>query len=155
MARGALWQGEFKNRKKDGTVFYSHARITTVEGTTERLYVTVQEDITERRAARLALERSERRLAEAHRLAHIGAWERDLRTGTGWWSEELYRIFEAPRDEPRVFDTFLSARPPGGSSSSRRGGGGPDGDDCGVVGGRFSASSDPTARSVTCTAWQR
>ncbi len=108
MARGALWQGEFKNRKKDGTVFYSHARITTVEGTTERLYVTVQEDITERRAARLALERSERRLAEAHRLAHIGAWERDLRTGTGWWSEELYRIFEAPRDEPRVFDTFLS-----------------------------------------------
>lgn len=36
---------------------------------------------------------SERRLAEAQKVAHIGSWERDLRTNQVTWTDELYRLF--------------------------------------------------------------
>src|SRR5262244_1895353 len=36
---------------------------------------------------------SERKLEEAQRLAHVGYWERDLRTDVITWSDETYRIF--------------------------------------------------------------
>ena len=44
------------------------------------------------RRARRALAATTNELEEAQRLAHIGNWTWDLRTKTGWWSPELYRI---------------------------------------------------------------
>ncbi len=44
------------------------------------------------RRARRALGATTNELEEAQRLAHIGSWTWDLRTKTGWWSPELYRI---------------------------------------------------------------
>lgn len=38
------------------------------------------------------LSASEARLKEAQRIAHVGSFERDLTTGAGWWSDELYRL---------------------------------------------------------------
>jgi len=49
-----------------------------------------------RRTSARALEKlkqSERRLAEAQQVAHVGSWERDLRTNELYWSDELYRLF--------------------------------------------------------------
>ena len=45
------------------------------------------------------LKQSERRLAEAQRVAHIGTWERDLCTNEVAWSDELYRLFGVQADE--------------------------------------------------------
>jgi PAS domain S-box-containing protein len=47
----------------------------------------------ERERALEKLKQSERRLAEAQQVAHIGSWERDLRTNQVTWSDELYRRF--------------------------------------------------------------
>jgi PAS domain S-box-containing protein len=46
----------------------------------------------ERRAANEALKISERNLAEAQRVAHVGHWERDLKTNVMSCSEEVFRI---------------------------------------------------------------
>lgn len=43
-------------------------------------------------SSREALRRSEARLAEAQRDAHVGSWEFDLATGERTWSDELFRI---------------------------------------------------------------
>ncbi len=45
------------------------------------------------------LKQSDRRLKEAQQVAHIGSWERDLRTDQVTWSDELYRIFGLNGDE--------------------------------------------------------
>jgi PAS domain S-box-containing protein len=51
--------------------------------------------VAERERARLVegLRRSERNLAEAQRIAHIGSWERDLASGSLRWSDESHRMF--------------------------------------------------------------
>lgn len=60
-------------------------RITGVLGTVH--------DITQRKQTEAALSRSQARLANAQRIAHLGNWEFDLATQKISWSEELFRIF--------------------------------------------------------------
>ena len=45
-----------------------------------------------------SLQRSQRHLARAQRLAAVGSWESDPRTGTVEWSDEYYRILGVSRD---------------------------------------------------------
>ncbi|MCC6728978.1 MAG: GAF domain-containing protein [Chthonomonadales bacterium] len=61
-----------------------------------RLYENARSELTERRRAEAALRRSEAMLARAQRIAGIGSWEWDTRTGEMVWSEELRRILGAP-----------------------------------------------------------
>ena len=53
----------------------------------------------DRRRAEQEQRHNERRLAEAERLAHIGSWEGDLRTGAATWSAEFCRILGAAPSE--------------------------------------------------------
>jgi signal transduction histidine kinase/ActR/RegA family two-component response regulator len=57
-------------------------------------------DITKRREAELALERSERELREAQRIARVGSWDWDLRSGTVSWSPMLREMLAWPADDP-------------------------------------------------------
>ena len=74
-----VWQGEFSNRKKDGTAFTTYARISALDLGDKKYWVCVQEDITERkarereRAELLARERAARAAAEdaASRIARL------------------------------------------------------------------------------------
>jgi PAS domain S-box-containing protein len=60
------------------------------------------QDVTERRRAEDRLRQSERRLAQAQAIAHLGNWEETLHTGEVCWSDEVYRIFGR---EPEAFAT--------------------------------------------------
>ena len=48
------------------------------------------------------LRHSEERLEEAQRIAHVGYWERDLETNRITWSDETYRIFGLPPQDPTI-----------------------------------------------------
>ncbi|MFZ5449727.1 MAG: PAS domain-containing protein [Thermodesulfobacteriota bacterium] len=49
------WVGEFRNRKKDGTAFITQARISALKLPEKSLWISVQEDITQRQQATRAL----------------------------------------------------------------------------------------------------
>ena len=53
----------------------------------------ITQDITARKEAEIALQRSEDRLAQAQRVSRIGSFEIDYRDGSTQWSSELYRLY--------------------------------------------------------------
>ena len=54
------------------------------------------------------LQKSEVRLAEAQRIAHIGIWELDLISNALTWSDEVYRIFGMePKRFGATYEAFL------------------------------------------------
>lgn len=55
-----------------------------------------------------ALEKSESRLIEAQRIAHIGNWEWDIVKNELYWSDEIYHIFGlTPREFDATYEAFL------------------------------------------------
>jgi PAS domain S-box-containing protein len=64
-------------------------------------------DMTAHKRAEIALRESETRLKNAERLAHVGNWRLDLKSGELSWSEEMFRIFGQPRDYTPSFDGTL------------------------------------------------
>ena len=57
-------------------------------------------DLTASRAADEALKQSQRALDEAQKLAHIGSFTWNIRTGEARWSDEMYRMFELEPGSP-------------------------------------------------------
>jgi len=57
---------------------------------------------------RAQLGKAEHRLATAQRLARLGDWVVDLRSGLGWWSDELCGIYGVPPGRDDItFEEFL------------------------------------------------
>lgn len=81
-----------------------------VEDISFALYGIEQEE--KRKSAEEALRNSERDLKEAQKLACLGNWKWDIKTGNVEWSEEVYRIFRLDPGEftPHI-DSILEFSP--------------------------------------------
>jgi PAS domain S-box-containing protein len=100
--------GVWKHRKRDGTLFDAEIASHAIPFEGRAAVMVLSNDVTERRRAEEKLRHSERQLAEAQRLAHIGSWEWDIPTNTVVWSDELYRIFGfEPQEFRATYEAFL------------------------------------------------
>lgn len=73
-----------------------------------RYFVSQVQDITERKVTEEKLRQQGRQLSEAQRLAHIGSWNRDLKTNVITWSDEHFRMFGyRPQEFLPSYDIFL------------------------------------------------
>lgn len=97
--RAGAWRGERLNRRKDGSVFITTARITAVEIDGERHWLCVQEDVSVEKAAITALHDSEARLEIATAAAEIGIWDWDVLTGRLVYSPRAKEICGLPLDQ--------------------------------------------------------
>jgi PAS domain S-box-containing protein len=111
IARGeGVEYAELLNYRKDGTPYWVSVTIQPIRDGEGRIthFVAIEHDITERKRAEKRLRSSERRLAEAQRLAQIGNWELDLRSNVLLWSEEVFRIFEVDsRKFKATYEAFV------------------------------------------------
>lgn len=85
----------FKIVKADKKIGWMHAIGTTSvddEGNVIKLFGTAQ-DVTKIKMAEKALEESQKNLSMAQEIAHIGSWKYDAKTGSLYWSDELYHIY--------------------------------------------------------------
>ena len=92
-AGGELPSVEFRARAADGS--WRHVEVLRNnrldDPDVEGVVLNVR-DLTRRKEAEEALRRSEASLAESQRIAHLGTWEWDTKTGEIRWSEEAFRI---------------------------------------------------------------
>lgn len=66
----------------------------------------VQQAITQHEQVEDLLRQGELRLKEAQHMAHVGSWELNIISGTLYWSEEIFRIFEM---DEAIFDPSYEA----------------------------------------------
>jgi PAS domain S-box-containing protein len=82
--------------RKDGRVIWGRLTVSRVQNTDGALpdyMVAMTEDITERKRAEQALQRSESYLAEAQRMTKTGSWAyKPFTWKTIYWSDEMFRI---------------------------------------------------------------
>jgi PAS domain S-box-containing protein len=90
------FQIEKKYRRKDGSLIWVSNNVSLVPGTERvpRFIMALSEDITQRKRAEEALQRSEAYLAEAQKLTHTGSWVWNVRTDALFWSQEVFRIYD-------------------------------------------------------------
>ena len=80
----------------------------------ETLEEKVKERTAEFQTAYDSLKKSERNLAEAQEIAHIGSWERDFASNEYSCSDEMCRIFGLKPQKSKInYDTFLNYVHPG------------------------------------------
>src|SRR6201993_1848355 len=90
------FQIEKKYRRKDGSLIWVSNNVSLVPGTERvpRFIMALSEDITQRKRAEEALQRSEAYLAEAQRLTKTGSWAYSpAEEKLIYWSDEMLRMF--------------------------------------------------------------
>ena len=91
-------------------------RITKFVDGNKLWVVLAHENITERRQAQDAIQRSEAILAQAGKMAHLGAWEIEVRNTENLndnplhWSDEVYRIFGYEPGEVEITNDMFFER---------------------------------------------
>lgn len=66
-------------------------------------------DISARKKAEIALQKSEKSLQLAQKIANLGNWEWDIKTNELFWSDEVYRIFGLqPQEFKTTYEDFLN-----------------------------------------------
>jgi len=102
---------ELVNYRKDGEPYWVRLHIRPVRNEVGQLthFVAIQTDITERRLAREALVASERRLAEAQRLARMASFECHFDTDEMLWTPGAEQVIGLPEALlPRSFRGHVS-----------------------------------------------
>jgi PAS domain S-box-containing protein len=107
-------ESSYRIIRPDGEVRFLRTIVEAIRdnrGTPLRTVGSMQ-DVTEQVKAEQLLRESEERLKSAERLAHIGHWQWDLKSGQSIWSEECFRIFGRPCDYTPGRDAFLQVVAP-------------------------------------------
>ena len=98
---------DFLNGKRE---FNLHFSISPADGSTHKIVhaiarlendnkgnpfrvVGVIQDVTEQKHSESALQEINEAFVQAQKIAHVGSWSYDLKTGCITWSDELYRVF--------------------------------------------------------------
>ena len=105
------YQIEKRYIRKDGSNVWCEISASSIKDQDDNVVniIGVINDITERRKAKIALQKSESRLIEAQALSKVGSWETSLSFTDVIWSKETARIYEIDAKATQfTLENFLS-----------------------------------------------
>jgi PAS domain S-box-containing protein len=102
------WAMEKRYRARDGRWVWTHVSIGVHRGPSgePRYFFSHVQNISDQKRAAERLRDSERRLAAAQAIAHVGSWEWHISTNRVMWSDELYRMYGVPAGTTASYDAF-------------------------------------------------
>lgn len=109
-----LYEVEFRQKHKDGHWIWILARgVVKFDGADNPVrMIGTHTDITEKKDAEKRLNESQKSLAAAQKIAHLGSWTWKINSNDLHWSDEVFRIFgETPQSFEPTYDIFLSYLP--------------------------------------------
>ena len=108
---GKIWNGEVRNRKKDGSYYWVDSTVIPVRNAHGSIwqYISVRFDITKRKEYEEMIKAQQSRLEDAEITGKFGSWELDLTNMQGQWSRGHNLLFgiDGQHVEP-TFETFVS-----------------------------------------------
>ncbi|MBT4489328.1 MAG: PAS domain S-box protein [Rhodospirillaceae bacterium] len=109
-ANGFISDEVLEMRRADGEHISTVHSLQSINYAGERALLGSFQDVTESKKAEQALRESQRNLAEAQRIGHIGHWRVNTTSGLADWSPEMHEIWGlVPSDTPVTLDTILNA----------------------------------------------
>ena len=92
---GNSWRGEFKNKKKNGDLYWESALISPIIDTNGVItnYLAIKEDITEYKIAEQALIESREQLNFTLKSSQIGIWKWDIKSNILYYDEQIAKHF--------------------------------------------------------------
>lgn len=92
--RGEVWEGDFLNKKKDGSLFWESAKIAPVINDDGKIvsYIAIKEDITQKKADDLLLNETKKKIEVAMDVAKLAYWEIDLEKNEFSFDDNYYKI---------------------------------------------------------------
>jgi len=97
-----------RQRTKGGELRDMHVWVRTLVLRGRTMFYAIVRDITERVRVEQALRLSALHLERSQRVAQIGHWSADFRSGAGVWSDETRRIYGVGPETPATFQAFLA-----------------------------------------------
>ena len=113
VTRNALLAGQvlqLAGLRKNGEEFPIEITLGTWVVGEEMFCSGIMRDVSARHAAEARIRRSERQLATAEAIAHLGSWHWDIASNAVSWSDEMYRIYGLQPNEVTVDYDFFIAR---------------------------------------------
>lgn len=105
IAATGQFTGEVVQTTKDDDKVHVDCRVVALTDDRGSItgWINVNRDVTEKKRAEAALQRSQQNLAQAQRIGHMGSWDWDVEHSTLFWSDELYHIFGVAADFPLTY----------------------------------------------------
>ena len=99
LARSGLYRGESVDVRSDGTTFNIEVRGSSFSQKGKPYVLAMVRDVTERKQAEDALQKSEAKLRQAQNIAGMGDFTWDIDTGAVAWSEGMRRLLHYDNNE--------------------------------------------------------
>ncbi len=102
ISKGEVWQGEIKNKAKDGSYYWVTTFIIPFkdEDGDIQQFMAIRYEITERKENELELQESNKKVEEARKrltlasdAAHLGIWDWDIVNNNLIWDDRMYELF--------------------------------------------------------------
>lgn len=94
ITNGETWRGELRNRRKDGTTFWSKVSISPIKDSDGviQFYVAIEQDITHEKVQLEKAVRRESLLNDIQHLSKTGGWVYNVNSAKMFWTDQMYKL---------------------------------------------------------------